>query len=144
MKLLEFCCGSHIPHKQVGCVFNHPVVMSCLIWAVVILVLCILAYCYLKKKDKNRLKESEAAREHELKMKEEAFKKEKFWAFYKRAEEPLEDELKKVKGELAELKNKERDLNEGQTALKKEKEEQEKIILEEKIKVYQEIIKETK
>lgn len=125
MILLDCCCWQNAIAK-----------IPCLCWGVIGLVALYLVLKYVVQPC--------MASCHERKVKEESFRREKFWAFYKRVEEPLEDELKKVRDELAELKNKERDLNEGQTALKKEKEEQGKIILEEKIKVYQEIIKETK
>lgn len=81
---------------------------------------------------------------HERKEKASAFGQEKFWAFFNRMEKPVEEELEKAKRELEELKKKEKELEEGCSALKKEKEEHYKKILEEKIKVYEEIIKITK
>lgn len=69
-------------------------------------------------------------------IKEKAFEQEKFWAFFNRMEKPLQEELEKAKKELDGLKKKEDALN----SLEKEKKEFEKQILEEKIKVYQEII----
>lgn len=81
---------------------------------------------------------------HEMKMKDNSFKNEKYWAFYKKIEEPTEEKLSKLQNEVDELKKKEENLDKGKENLKKEKEEFEKQILEEKIKVYQEIIKQTK
>ncbi len=79
MILLECCCGRPIPAEPVGCVFYHPVVMSCLIWAVVVLVFGVLLFVYMIIKDKLKRKESKDAREQELNLKEKAFEKEKYW-----------------------------------------------------------------
>ena len=79
-----------------------------------------------------------------MKMKDKAYENEKYWSFYKKIEEPTEKELSKLQNELDKLKKKEKNLDESKTALENEKKEFEKHILEEKIKVYQKIIKQTK
>lgn len=89
MILLECCCGRPVPPEPVGCVFNHPVVMSCLIWAVVVLVFGVLLFVYMIKKDKLKRKESKDVREQELNLKEKAFEKERYWQ-----EKGLEDKAR--------------------------------------------------
>ena len=80
---------------------------------------------------------------HEKEMKIDAFEREKEWYFIERTERPLkiEEELKKCQEELGDFKKKEKELNEGTASLRKNKEQFEKNVLETKIKVYEEIIK---
>ncbi len=73
---------------------------------------------------------------HELDMKEKAFNHEKIWYYLKKMEEPLEEELERSKKELDDLKNKEKELN----SFKQEKERYQIELLEEKIKLYEEVI----
>lgn len=81
---------------------------------------------------------------HETIMKSKAFKQEKFWAFFNRMEKPVNEELGKTKKELYELKKKEKELEKGRSELEKEKEKHDKMILEEKIEIYEKIINSTK
>ena len=102
MILLECCCGRPIPPEPVGCVFNHPVVMSCLIWAVVVLVFGVLLFVYMIIKDKLKRKESKDVREQELNLKEKAFEKEKYWHFQNALQHDFKKELNDKIGELEE------------------------------------------
>lgn len=83
---------------------------------------------------------------HEKKMKDDAHEREKEWYFIKKIEKPLEieKELIECKRQLEDLKKKEKELNEGTDALNKEKEEFRKTLLEEKIKIYEKVIKTVK
>ena len=74
---------------------------------------------------------------HELDLKNKAFEHEKHWFYLRRMEEPMEKELEKCKNELGELKQKEKEIN----SLKQEKNDFRITILEEKIKIYEEVIK---
>lgn len=80
---------------------------------------------------------------HEKEMKEKAHEREMNWYLIKKIEKPLdiEKELNECKQQLEELKKKEKDLNEGTDALNKEKEKFHKTLLEEKIKIYEKVIK---
>lgn len=80
---------------------------------------------------------------HEKEMKEEAHEREKEWYLIKKIEKPLEieKELTECKRQLEDLMKKEKDLNEGTDALNKEKEKFHKALLEEKIKIYEKVIK---
>ena len=120
-------CGNHFllpPFK--GCVLNHPSVMSCLIWAIAVVIIACMAYCYLKRRDKSKLTMKELAQKHELAMKEKVFEQEKFWYFQKELKkdflkelnekiQKLEDEKNKLSEDLAKEK---KDRND---ALKKER-----------------------
>lgn len=130
MILLECCCGRPVPPEPVGCVFNHPVVMSCLIWAVVVLVFGVLLFVYMIKKDKLKRKESNDVREQELNLKEKAFEKEKYWANV--------DELKSSTDEA--LKKQIERLNKEISDLKKEKDA--KDILDKQLSIYKKILDE--
>ena len=71
-------CGRHLPPPPFeGCVFNHPIIMSSLIWAVVVLIIGILiaclAYNYLKSKNESSQAMADANRRHELELKQMAF-----------------------------------------------------------------------
>lgn len=85
MKTLLFsCCGNHFPPPPFeGCVFSHPSVMSCLIWALVVLTLGLVVfyrvYEYLKWKEDLKQSVAKAALAHELAIKKETFEQEKFW-----------------------------------------------------------------
>lgn len=108
------------------------VVLIC--WLALIAVVGVLYYMYLKMKYSisPSLKII-----HELIMKDKAFEHEKHWFYLRRMEEPLEKELEKCKNELGELKQKEKEIN----SLKQEKNDFRITILEEKIKIYEEVIK---
>lgn len=107
-----------------GCVFNHPVVMSCLIWAIVVLILGILiaylVYHYLKKKNKFKQAMAEATRKHELKLKEFAFEQEQFWYFQK---ELKKDYLKELNDSIQKLEKEKKKLSEDLDNEKKNRNE---------------------
>ena len=114
-------CGNHFPPPPFeGCVFNHPIVMSCLIWALVVIILSLIASCYLKKVAQIKKDIALAAQEHELAIKEKNFVQEKYW----------HEESKKAKDE--ELARKIKEYNEL-TKLTKDEE------LARKIKEYNEL-----
>ena len=94
MILLSTCCGIPTPQEPVKCVFEHPIVMCCLIWALVVIVMSILFYCYKNKKAKLKYKEAVKVCLHEKEMKDLAINQEKYWA----------EEKKKEKLEALELK----------------------------------------
>ena len=72
MYLLLCHCGNHFPPPPFeGCVFNHPVVMSCLIWALVVIILSFIVSCYLKKLAQIKKEIAVAAQGYELAMKKE-------------------------------------------------------------------------
>lgn len=103
-------CGNHFllpPFK--GCVLNHPSVMSCLIWAIAVILIVFMTYCYLKRRDKSKLTMTDMVQKHEIAMKEKVFEQEKFW----------HEEKKKAKDE--ELTRKIKEYNEL-TKLTKEEE----------------------
>lgn len=121
---LLFCHNGHHfapPHLE-GCAFNHPMVISCLIWAIVVIILGILAYCYLKNRNQIKKNMADALHQHELDMKEKLFGQEKHW----------HDENKKAKEE--ELTRKIREYNELTKVIKNEE-------LERKIREYNELTK---
>jgi len=119
-------CGNHFPPPPFeGCVFNHPIVMSCLIWALVVIILSLIVSCYLKKVAQIKKDIAVAAQEHELAIKEKNFVQEKYW----------HEESKKAKDE--ELARKIKEYNEL-TKLTKDEE------LARKIREYNELTKLTK
>ena len=130
--ILLSCCRCSKPANSANW---QPVVdaIPCICWGIIIL---IALYFVFKLIIYPLIKNC-----HELKMKETAFKNEKYWLYIKKIEEPTEKKKSELQNELDEIKKKEKDLNEGITALEKEKKEFEKKILEEKINAYKEIIK---
>ena len=155
----------HFPPPFGRNVFNNPFVVSCLIWAIVVLILGIiiarLVYCYYKSKNNTKQAIAEAAQKHEMDMKEEAFEQEKywheeskkakemdfeqekFWYFlnHEISEEDCKMKLIDVEEKLKAFEKKEKKMNDDIENLKKEKEDFEKTILEEKVKAYKDIIK---
>lgn len=127
MTLLISCCGITTTTEPAKCVFEHPVVMCCLIWALVVLVMSILFYCYKNKKAKLKYGEAEKVRKHEEAMKNLAFDQEKYWFFQKRLEPKFENELK---DKINELKKEKDNLS---TQLKEEKDNREKTLKEERL-----------
>lgn len=132
MILLKFCCGRPVPAEPVGCAFNHPVVMSSLIWAIVVLVVLLVLgkkiINLLKEKNETKQNETEAAREYELKLKKEAFEREKFWAGFETTKASTDEALKNHVKELNEK------VLEKEQALKVEKHNKE--LLEKQLKLY--------
>lgn len=105
-------CGNHFPPQPFeGCVFNHPAVMSCLIWAVVVLILGVLIAClvynYLKSKNESKQAMAEAAQKHELDMKEKSFVQEKYW--HEESKKTKDEELVRKIREYNELSKIEKD-----------------------------------
>lgn len=117
------------------CVNWQPVInaIPCVCWGILALVML---YFLLK-----HVVAPLIANGHENMMKSKAFEQEKFWAFFNQKEKPIKEELEKANGELHDLKKKEKDLDEGKSALKKEQDEYEMKILEAKVKAYEEILK---
>lgn len=117
-------------------------------WGLVTLIVILVALCIIKSlfikyfKSKSTILEQHLS--YERQMKDDAFEREKFWRIYKSKEEPLEEAIIKLEKELDSYKKKEKELQEKMNNFEKEKSRFEKTILEEKIKVYQQIIKETK
>lgn len=107
--------------------------IPCICWGIMVLVVTYFIFkLIVSPMIKNR---------HEIKIKKIAFENEKYWAIYKKIEEPTEKKLSELQKELDELKKRKEDVDKGKASLENEKREFEKKILEEKIKVYQEIIK---
>lgn len=124
--LLLAHCGKPLPPPIERCVFNHPTVMSCLIWALVVIILSVIVSRYLNKLAQIKKEIAIAAHNHELAMKKEAFEQEQFWYFQKELKkdyqkelnekvQKLEDEKKQLSEDLDKEK---KDRNE---ALKKER-----------------------
>lgn len=104
LSLLYAHCGKPIPLPVDGCVFGHPIVVFNLIWAIVVIVLGLLANCYLKKKAQIKKEMAEADRKNELELKEKTFEQEKYWHDFRNGEK--QDELiKALKKEVDELRN---------------------------------------
>ena len=84
--------------------FEHPLVASCLIFAVMVIILAIVICCYLKKKAHLLKAMADAGRKHELDMKDKAFEKEKYWFLQNKIESDfkreIEDKLKKLSKEI--------------------------------------------
>lgn len=121
-------CGNHFPSPPFeGCVFNHPAVMSSLIWAIVVFLIACLVYCYLKSKDKSKLAMTEAAQKHELAMKKEAFEQETFWYFQKNLKCDFKKELE---GKIEKLEKEKKELSEK---LENEKKDRAKTLKEERL-----------
>lgn len=106
MIILDCCCGNPFPPELEGCVFNYPIVMINLIWAIVVffvfLVLGIKIIGFLNKRCDTKQEEAEAARKHEIDLKEKAFEKEKFWHFQKELSHDFKKELNDKISELEE------------------------------------------
>lgn len=78
---------------------------------------------------------------HEENLKKGSFEQEKFWALFKQMTGPAEEKIKDLQNELEDLKKKKADLENSQSELEKEKNEFEKTLLEEKVKIYEDVIK---
>ena len=121
MSLLLCHNGHHFaPSPIEGCAFNHPIVISCLIWAIVVIILGILVYCYLKNRNQIKKDMADALQSHELAIKEKLFVQEKYW----------HDENRKAKDD--ELTRKIREYNELTKVINNED-------LERKIREYNEL-----
>jgi predicted Holliday junction resolvase-like endonuclease len=75
--------------------------MSCLIWAVVIIVLGVLVFCYMKKKSQIKKEMADADHKHELDMKDQSFVQEKYW--YEEGNKAKQEELERKIREYKEL-----------------------------------------
>lgn len=133
-------CGNHfLPPPFEGCVFNHPAVMSCLIWALVVIILSVIVSRYLKKLAQIKKEIAVAAQQHELAMKEKNFEQETFWYFQKNLKcdfkKELDDKIKKLENEKKELSEK----------LENEKKDRAKTLKEERLQAehdfYERILK---
>lgn len=116
----------------------QPVIkeIPCLCWGVIVLIALYLLLKFAVRPCMNHC--------HESAMKDKMFEQEKYWSNIKKIEYPLEQKLSEVKTKLDDLQKKENDITKRKDILEEEKREFEKQILKEKIKVYQEIIKQTK
>ena len=122
-------------------------VFPCIWWGLVIAIVIIWSLYIIRPLIKTHIKSKSSILEeqhrHEKEMKDDAHEREKEWYFIKKIEKPLEieKELIECKRQLENLKKKEKDLNKGSDALNKEKEKFQKTLLEEKIKIYEKVIK---
>lgn len=140
MILLSNCCGITTTTEPAKCVFEHPVVMCCLIWAIVVLILGILFYCYKNKKAKKKYDEAEKVRKHEEAMKELSDKLEASWFDKKNkldelkasTDEGLNNQVKDLKTKVSEL--------EGKLKI----EEFNKELLEKQLKMYSDVFEQLK
>ena len=133
-------CGNLCPSPPFeGCVFNHPTVMSSLIWAIVIIVLGLLAYCYLKKKAQMKVEIAGANQNHEMKLKDKTFEQERYWYFQK---ELKKDYQKELYDRIQQLENEKKKLSED---LEKEKTDRNEALEKERIQAehdfYEKILK---
>lgn len=104
--VLLFChCGIPMPPPPFGeCAFNHPVVITNLIWAVTVVLLGVFALCYLNKRMKLKKMMTDADRQHELALKDKSYVIEKRWYDAKK-EEKQNEQLDNLKKEVNDLKN---------------------------------------
>lgn len=86
------------------CVCTHPVVMCSLIWAVAVVLLGVCVFLHKRYKAQIKKDMADAEREHELKMKDEAFKKEIEWYNIKK-DETNNEEINKLKEEIEKMRN---------------------------------------
>lgn len=70
-----------------GCALNHPFVMSSIVWAIAVVVLGALVFCYFKKRVQISKEMADADRKLKMELKEKDLENEKFWS----------EERKKVK-----------------------------------------------
>jgi len=140
MPLLFSCCGIPTTTDPVKCVFEHPIVMCCLIWAIVVLILGILFYCYKNKKAKLSSEEADKERLHEKEMKELSDRLEASWFDKKNKLDELKESTDDgLKEQVKELKTKVSEL-EG----KLKTEEFNKELLEKQLKMYSDIFEQLK
>lgn len=132
MSILFCLHGAPIAPPFGGCAFNHPVVISNLIWAVVVIVLGAVAYCFLKKRLQFNKDMTDADHRHEKEMKEKSSEIEEKWYNIKKGENNNE-QIKKLNKEIEELKNGEK-IKEIEKELKLKKDEIE--ILNKQLKLY--------
>lgn len=101
--VLLFChCGIPMPPPPFGeCAFNHPVVITNLIWAVTVVLLGVFALCYLNKRMKMKKMMTDADRQHELALKEASDIIEEKW--FEKNRQAKEDELARKIREYEEL-----------------------------------------
>lgn len=105
--------------------------IPCLCWGLIAVVAIYLFLRYLAK--------PLIANCHERQMKKEDFEREKFWAFFKKYEEPTE--LNECKEELNNLKKEDEKRKDERSKLDEEIKNFKETILNEKVKIYEEIIK---
>ena len=85
-------CGNHCPPPPFeGCVFNHPAVITSIVWALTVIILGAFALCYLKKRIQLKKDMADADREHELKLKDKNYEIEDKW--FDKNKQTKEDEL---------------------------------------------------
>lgn len=121
MSMLFCLHGAPVAPPFGGCAFNHPVVISNLIWAVVVILLGAVACCFLKKRLQFMKDMANADHQHEKDMKEKSFEIEERWYKIKK-EENNNEQIKKLKEEIEELKSGEK-IKEIDKELKQKKDE---------------------
>lgn len=136
-------CGRPLMQPFGRNAFNHPIVITCFIWAVIILILGLfiawLAYSYLKSKDNFKKAMTEATLKHEIVMKEMFFEQEKYWFFQK---ELKKDYQKELNDRIKELENEKKKLEEDLDKEKKDRSEAlEKKRLQSEHEFYEKILK---
>ena len=101
MSMLFCLHGAPVAPPFGGCAFNHPVVISNLIWAVVVIVLGAVACCFLKKRLQFKKDMADADHQHEKEMKEKSFEIEERW--FDKNKQAKDDELTRKIKEYNEL-----------------------------------------
>ena len=101
MSMLFCLHGAPVAPPFGGCAFNHPVVISNLIWAVVVIVLGAVACCFLKKRLQFKKDMADADHRHEKEMKEKSFEIEERW--FDKNKQAKDDELTRKIKEYNEL-----------------------------------------
>lgn len=109
--------------------------LPCICWGVILLAAL---YIFLKY-----IASPLIANYHERKSHNEKYEKEKFWFFlnHEISAEDCRKKLDESTKKLTAFEKKEKELNDGVDNLKREKEEFEKTILQEKVKAYKHILK---
>lgn len=101
MSMLFCPHGAPVAPPFGGCAFNHPVVISNIIWAVVVIVLGAVACCFLKNRLQFKKDMADADHQHEKEMKEKSFEIEERW--FEKNKQAKDDELARKIKEYKEL-----------------------------------------
>lgn len=133
-------CGNHCPPPPFeGCIFNHPAVITSIVWALTVIILGALALYYLQKRIQLKKDMADADREHKLELKEKVFEQEKFWYFQKELKKDYQKELNE---KIQKLEDEKKKLSED---LDKEKKERNETLKKERLQAehdfYEKILK---
>lgn len=101
MSLLFCHPGSPFAPQIGGFPLNDPRVVSCLIWAIVVIILGAFVLCYLKKRLQFKKDMAAADRQHELSLKDKAYQIEEKW--FEKNKQAKDDELTRKTKEYNEL-----------------------------------------